>query len=60
MDIRAFFDPLPGSDYSIAYIPRVFVAVAPRPRAKLSDPYRDQESTSCSTASPAATSISPM
>ena len=33
-DIRALFDPLPGSDVLFADVPRVFVAIAPRPGAK--------------------------
>jgi hypothetical protein len=44
-DFHVFSDPLPGSNTPVYKVPRVFVAVAPRPGANLSDPYRDQEST---------------
>ena len=41
---HAFCDPLPGSNLATYKDPRVFVADAPRPGAKIFDPLRDQES----------------
>ena len=42
-DVHAFSDPLPGSNTLFYKVPRVFVAIAPRPGATISDPCRDQE-----------------
>ena len=50
MDIRALFDPLPGSNLPNACIPRVFVAHAPRPGATFYHPSGMDEDSSSRTA----------
>lgn len=42
-DRHTFCDPLPGSNPSTHMVPRVLVADASRPGAKICDPIRDQE-----------------
>ena len=41
-EVRTLCDRLTGSNLSMDQVPRVFVAIAPRPGATISDPCRDQ------------------